>query len=191
MNKLSLYLENILNEVYASKDIPCFEEPEANLAAFESKTEGKDPDEIIEVNGAKVKVYIYGFGEEFDYFFVHEDTKVGYDLEVTILIEKKESKVQIVCKNPKSKIRSFGKHIYVDYFVEKFGEIYSDDQQSSMGFRMWKRIFRYIEDLPQYKFFINDELGGVETELTDISEMDDYYVDDYDGTRFVVRKVSA
>ena len=191
MGKLNLYLEEILSEVFASKELPCFEEPEDNIEAFRLKTEGKDPDEIIYINGSKVEVYTYGFGEETDYFFVHEDTDNEYDLEVTILTEEKESKVQIVCKNPKSKIRSFGKYIYVDYFVEKFGELYSDDQQSPQGFSMWKRIFEYVKDLPQYKFFVYDGTEGVDIPINDVSEMENYYTDFYDDTRFVVRKVSS
>lgn len=168
-----------IEEVSMSKDIACFQTPEKEEQAFEIVTGRgqKPPEETISIRGQKFKIYTSSFGEEIDYYFVGEKRiEGGYDLLVTIQEgEGGEDNVQMVCKNPNSSVRGLAKKIYLDYFVEKFGSLYSDETQSPQGFALWQSIFKEVQNKPNMIMFAVDSRGPKKIPITKMEELGSYY----------------
>ena len=191
MDKVLKVLEEILNETFQdnSKTISCFSEPQEEIDEFEQLK-----DELILIDQIKLsktyQVYVSDFSNsDKDYYFVDE-TKQGYALLVNIEERKYGNHVGMVCKNPTSE-RGIAAQIYVEYFANKMGELWSDETQTALGFKLWQNIFDYVQRTSGFKFVVYDTQQKKEFEVNDSSELNQYYgkEDENFFQHFVIKKI--
>lgn len=186
-NTLNSYL---INEVrIEDTPIPSFEDVEEENRSFvEYITENgeREPDELVEINGVEYQVYISKFSNSSDYHFVSPDMEgIGYDLMVGIEFINGNPSIDMVSKNPNTKIPSIVSDIYLYYFVDEYGVLYSGDTQTRMAIRLWGKLFDVVFKTNRYDFGIVDlEKSEDITHIPDKETLSEYYGYDPDMQRY-------
>lgn len=168
-------------------EFDCFEgDYEEHVEEFNQiKNEYLDHVETVKFRGESYEVYEGGTLGDHDLYFT-SDSDHGYDLLVGFT--KKTGccvTVYSACKNRQTNKRGLALDVYVDYLLPIYGELRSDEVQTTDGINLWKRVYRYAME-NNLHFSVYDNIKKIHTPLTDLRDMDSYVGEDYHQYQFSI-----